>query len=179
MTSLPKKKIKIKTVTTREKNLLYKGKKMWMVTNPFYHYWKTRNDIIIYTGNWKIENNKLYLISLCADLNRFPIVGVGYLFPGQEIVFAEWYTGVLLIPLGRMLIFIYSIEVSVYERDLLLKFENGLLVEEYERDNSDKYKQAIERQKEQKLKRKEEKQLRKAQVKNNKKSFWEKLFGKR
>jgi len=172
-------KSKTKTVIIREKNLLYKGKETWMETNPL-NYLKTKNDFIKYNGNWKIENNKLYLLSLKADYNRFPVVGIGYLFPGQEIVFAEWFTGLIKIPLGDILIYKYPIEDSIYERDLLLKFESGLLIEEYKRVNR-KYLKKIEkeRQKNLKLKRKEKERLSKALIKYNRKFFWKKLFGLR
>ena len=80
-----------------------------------------------YVGEWVIENDKLYLVKLelvprvCADYD-----GMSRLFPGQEKVFAEWF----------------SDHISVFDRDLvgsysdgrknlyhvILKFTNGCLV---------------------------------------------------
>lgn len=181
MTSIRK---DINRVPRKNVNLLYKGEEVFMPNDPLSDYLKTRNEngfeppskeqYYFYVGRWKIENNKLYLIGLEVITHKFEVVGPGYFFPGQEIVFAEWYTGTLIVARGEMLEFYYSEDLSFYEWSLLLKFENGLLVEEYERDNREFLRK---RNEERELKRKEDKRLRKVQIKENRIIFLKKLFG--
>lgn len=60
---------------------------------------------------------------------------VCYLFPDQEKVFAEWFTGEIRIPYGEMLQYYHIGYASVYEKELYLEFENGYLIGKREKDN--------------------------------------------
>lgn len=97
-----------------------------------------------YTGNWIIEDNKLYLVALhgwikndSADETKSKLrsVDMNYLFPDQEKVFAEWFTGEIRIPYGEMLQYYHIGYASVYEKELYLEFENGYLIGKREKDN--------------------------------------------
>lgn len=66
-----------------------------------------------YIGHWAIEDDKLYLVRL-DSIDREPLLDK--LFPGQEKVFAEWFSGTITI----------SNEMYKYYE---LNIENGRLVE--------------------------------------------------
>ena len=70
-----------------------------------------------YVGHWVIEDGRLYLVEL-DDFDVFrPGHILGDLFPGQEKVFAEWFSGT-----------IHTISDEKYMY-LEFKIENGCLIE--------------------------------------------------
>lgn len=134
--------------------LFYKGEETWMAAEPLNQYLQNRKDIKFispstacwrgYYGQWEIKNNKLYIIELKAYLQGYREVGLDYLFPGQNTVFANWFSGKIRIPQGEMLDYVHMGYASLYERDLVLVFENGLLTNEYVVDNEEEYQNRIE-----------------------------------
>jgi len=81
-----------------------------------------------YEGTWKVKYNKLYLAKLEAFTDEFKNkVGVDFLFPGQKEVFAEWYSGVIRLPIEKEEYLPYSI-ACFSEDGLFLKFKKGVLV---------------------------------------------------
>lgn len=116
-----------------------------MAAEPLGKYLAKRKDLYFYSestacgrgfmGDWAVKGDKLYLINLKANLNFETKVGVDYLFPGQKEIFAEWFTGEIRIPTGKMLRYAYMGYASVYEKDIFLKFEKGKLVDERIVDN--------------------------------------------
>jgi len=92
-----------------------------------------------YCATWKIENKKIYLLNIespnstkdeNADGVDEPISAMSKLFPEQTEVFANWVNGKIKIQSGKVLQFINKGYESVYEKDIFLKFENGVLVDE-------------------------------------------------
>ena len=81
-----------------------------------------------YIGTWKIEENKFYLAK---------IVGV-FRVIGDEPIFAEWFTGVLRIPRGEMLEYVHMGFGSVYEEELHIKIEKGIVTKSRILDNRNK-----------------------------------------
>lgn len=61
-------------------------------------------------------------------------LSVQTLFPGQERVFAEWFTGTLRVPQGEMLN-IRMPFASLFEKDLFLEFKSGVLVKSWVVEN--------------------------------------------
>ena len=57
-----------------------------------------------------------------------------YLFPGKTKVFADWYSGVMRIPHGKMMKYVHQGYASLYEKELFLRFESGVLVSYREED---------------------------------------------
>ena len=95
-----------------------------------------------YVGSWLIENDHLYLVDLKAyipsDNSRWggEEVGLEYLFPNQDKVFAEWFSGVLRVPHGEMIRYVHQGYASIYEKELYLRFVNGKYVSYREIDQS-------------------------------------------
>lgn len=82
-----------------------------------------------YYGTWRIKYKKLYLIALKAYLPPdYEQVGLDYLFPNSDIVFAEWFTGELCLPSGIHYKNTIMGIVPVYEKKLYLNFVSGKLV---------------------------------------------------
>jgi hypothetical protein len=71
-----------------------------------------------YIGSWSIRRGKLYLTKLEG---RFCI-------KGKEAIFAEWFTGDLHIPKGGMLDYVHAGFDSVYEQEIILKVEQGVVI---------------------------------------------------
>jgi len=82
-----------------------------------------------YIGSWEIWEDRLYLIGLDAILENGSGASVESIFPGfPDRVFAHWYSGELRLPQGRQLKYVHLGYGSVYEFDLFLRIEKGVLV---------------------------------------------------
>ena len=83
-----------------------------------------------YVGEWEISLDRLYLIGISANYDDGTEVTLGSLFPGYDSrVFANWYSGVLSIPQGDLVQYVHMGFSSVYERDLLISVEQGVIVD--------------------------------------------------
>ena len=58
------------------------------------------------------------------------------LFPDKDKVFAGWFNGEIKIPEGKMLHYEHQRYLSIFENDLFLQFEKGLLISQREVDNT-------------------------------------------
>lgn len=140
------------TAQVRDK-LIYNGKEYHIATEPLHPYLEEHRISFIaphtacwrgYVGEWIVEDNKLYLTNLEANIKRekqesseeYKTVGLEYLFPNEEKVFAKWFTGVIRIPHGKMLRYIHSGYASIYEKELYLEFASGILVSCKEKENN-------------------------------------------
>ena len=113
-----------------------------MQAEPLYQYLITRNDIRLvspntacwrgYYGSWEIINNKLFLVDLKAYIEGYVEVDLNYIFPNHEKVFADWFTGEIIIPLGEMLQYVHLGYESLFEKYLILKLRRGVVVSEKE-----------------------------------------------
>jgi len=81
-----------------------------------------------YIGVWEIKEGRLYLVGLRGR----------YKLEGDEPLFADWFTGVLRIPQGEMLHYVHMGFGSVYEQELHIKVEKGLVVKSRTIDNRGK-----------------------------------------
>jgi len=75
-----------------------------------------------YVSKWKIENDRLYLVDLSVFINDYWQEGIDMLFPGQEKVFAGWFSGEILLPVKNAMWMNLSLE-----KQLTLKFNKGKL----------------------------------------------------
>ena len=81
-----------------------------------------------YQGTWKIENDRLFLTKLDAYVFGYRKVDINYLFPGEPVVFANWFTGEIKLQEGELLYYVHQGFESIYSFDLFLELENGKLL---------------------------------------------------
>ena len=72
-----------------------------------------------YVGTWEIRGDKFYLVKL---VGRFRLVGT-------EPLFADWFSGVLRIPRGKMLQYVHMGFGSVFEEEVHIKVDRGMVAE--------------------------------------------------
>ena len=137
--------------------LIYKEKEYKLASEPLYPYLKGSGIVLVetstachrgYVAKWLIEEDRLYLVGFEANLPKCNMgdrlfrkedirkVGLDYLFPNRDKVFAEWFSGVLRIPHGEMIRYVHQGYASIYEKELYLRFVNGKFVSWREVDNS-------------------------------------------
>lgn len=81
-----------------------------------------------YVGWWEIVAGRLYLAKLTGTLVDGSDTSLEAVFPGYpKRVFAHWYTGTIRIPRGQRLHYRHMGYGSVYERDEMLAFEQGVM----------------------------------------------------
>lgn len=92
-----------------------------------------------YCATWEIEDKHIYLLNIeppCtlkdenAGVIDESISTMNKLFPGKTEVFADWVNGKIKIQSGKVLQFVNKGYESVYEKDIFLRFENGVLIDE-------------------------------------------------
>jgi hypothetical protein len=81
-----------------------------------------------YIGTWEIKDNKLYLNKLFGALK----------LQSLDPVHADWFTGVLRIPQGERLHYVHMGFGSVFEKELHIKIEKGIVIKSVTIDNRDK-----------------------------------------
>lgn len=72
-----------------------------------------------YVATWEIREGRLYLMS---------IEGI-YRLIGEGPLHAAWVSGVLRVPRGRMTRYVHMGFESVYEKELLITIEGGMVTE--------------------------------------------------
>jgi hypothetical protein len=128
--------------------LYYKGEKYYLSTEPL----QPLLDIIAedkptskvvstdcwtgYLGTWEIVEDKLYLIGLKGYPDGNDQFNMDFLFPNKDKVHAEWFTGEIKIPQGKMLHYEHMGYMSIFEKDIFIKIEKGIMVSTREVDNS-------------------------------------------
>lgn len=70
-----------------------------------------------YKGTWEIKEDRFYLVGLKGR----------YRLTGSEPLFADWFTGVLRIPRGEMILYVHMGYGSVFEEELHVKVEQGIV----------------------------------------------------
>ena len=70
-----------------------------------------------YIGTWEIEDDRFYLVKLEG---RFKL-------QTDQPILADWFTGVIRIPQGKLLHYVHMGFASVYEQELHLKIEAGIV----------------------------------------------------
>lgn len=123
-------------------NLIYKDEHLAMCDEPLVMYLeqKCKADYFKptitackrgYIGTWRIVNDKLYLIELEGTLQDGSQASLLDLFSqNPDGVWAEWFSGEVRCPKGKLLNYVHGDYDSVYEHDLFLEFKKGVLVHE-------------------------------------------------
>lgn len=116
--------------------IIYNNEEYGLASVPLGPYLRTRGIEFVsrttanwrgYVSTWEITEDKLFLVGLSAYLGNNKNVGIDYLFPGQNKVFADWFTGEVRIPRGELLLYVHAGFGSIYTEDLFLDFQNGVL----------------------------------------------------
>ncbi len=81
-----------------------------------------------YQGTWEIKNGRFYLVDLQG---RFQ------LRDGDPIL-ADWFSGVLRVPQGEEIEYVHMGFGTVYEQELRIRIENGVVVKSRSIDNRGK-----------------------------------------
>lgn len=81
-----------------------------------------------YIGLWEIIDHRLYLVELRGSLKDGSEASLATIFRDfPDRVFAHWYSGTLRIPQGERLEYVHMGYHSIFERDLLLDVERGVV----------------------------------------------------
>lgn len=84
-----------------------------------------------YLCKWAIEDGKLFLLSLQGILENDEIASLRTLFPESSgRIHADWFSGILRLPQGRRIEYVHMPYASVYERDLFIRLQDGMVLEE-------------------------------------------------
>jgi hypothetical protein len=82
-----------------------------------------------YIGKWEIVQDRLYLIGLEAWLEDEREITLEAFFPGfPDRVFAHWFSGEIRLPRGKCLQYVHGGYGSIYEEDILLDVQKGVVV---------------------------------------------------
>ena len=144
--------------------LIYEGKPYDLFSNPLESYFESGKDrprFFIdpdpkhlltglwrgYIATWKIEGGALYLVEIdswicdesqnnkCRRADLKELFGAKYRDGKAE---ADWYSGELKLPVGKMLRSVWSEYSSIYEKEIILKVESGKVVGKELIDNTKK-----------------------------------------
>ncbi len=142
--------------------LIHKGKLFNLFASPlesFYKGDKSRPKFMIeprtwhsdnqrgYVATWEVRDNFLYLVEIeswiceppssdnCKRADLKELFGERY---QDGRVKAEWFSGELRMPEGKVLQYVHMGYVSLYERDTILTVESGKIVGEKMIDNTKK-----------------------------------------
>jgi hypothetical protein len=81
-----------------------------------------------YIGTWEIKDGRFYLVK----------VGGRYRLNGDEPLFADWFSGVLRIPKGEVILYVHMGFGSVFEQEVQVKIEHGFVTKTKVVDNRGK-----------------------------------------
>ena len=119
--------------------IIYKGEKSTMQTEPLREYLKENNIKFLsstsacwrgYRGTWEVSDNKLFLVELRNCIFNKQIDLKDMFKQKQDKVFANWFTDSIYIPHGKIIKNgLFGID-DRYEKDIVLKFEKGVLISE-------------------------------------------------
>ena len=140
--------------------IIYNGKTYALFANPLEEFYKDQKSRplfrvkphVVSTGNWRgyvatwaIENGFLYLVKvdawICSDWDarscrKVKLRGLfGSRYRDGQVK-ANWFSGDLRLPEGKLLQYVHMGYGSVYERELTLSVESGRVMKESVLDNT-------------------------------------------
>ena len=82
-----------------------------------------------YLCQWEIIDRRLFLVCLWGTFSDGREASLIELFPeSPERAFADWVTGELRCPMGKLLSYSHAGYSSIFEHELFLRFDQGILV---------------------------------------------------
>jgi len=124
--------------------IIYKGKKYDLHTNPLEIYFEKYpnrrprgTDCTAlwrgYIATFEIKDSQLYLKDIVIEVgNEYPPIRKS-VFPFIKLVKVDWFTGLLVLPYGKIVNYVHM-GVSTYEHYILLEIHNGNLTKEKQFD---------------------------------------------
>ena len=119
--------------------IIYNGKEYALHSNPMESYFekypdkRPRREVYSsglrrgYVATFEVKDNQLYLKNIEIEIwTSFKSV-LNEVFPNQEFVKVDCFTGLLVLPEGEMGDYAHTGYASTYEHYILLEFENGNL----------------------------------------------------
>lgn len=89
-----------------------------------------------YVGCWEVQKNRLYLVGMSGTLEDGSDVTLAAVFPGfPDRVFAHWFSGTVRLPQGKLLKYRHMGYGSIYESDIFITFDHGVLTQRYTNNN--------------------------------------------
>ena len=79
-----------------------------------------------YIATWRIKRDKLYIASL-QSFDGDDLALKQKLFPGDDMIFASWFTGFLVCPYGDEVEYVHMGYGTTYEKYLIIGVEHGIL----------------------------------------------------
>ncbi len=131
-------------------NIRIDGHDYSLASNPLRHYLEMNNITIEgyctvcnegYLTDWDLIDNKLYLVDVTpcyTDEEGEMVMSMEHLFPGEERVFADWFSGELEIYKGEMLDYSQINFKSTFEEHIYIEIKEGEIVNTYVEDNRGK-----------------------------------------
>jgi hypothetical protein len=129
--------------------LIYQGKKYNLNSNPLEPYFELHPDKRPqegfstalwrgYIATFEITDNKLYLIDISILASKDSLGKyIHYrksvkdqVFPGQEKIVIDWFTGLLVVPDGRLKHYVHMGYASTYSKYILIELNKGLFIQE-------------------------------------------------
>lgn len=93
-----------------------------------------------YLATWSIDDNKLFLVAIDAEHPDGTKVKLSDIFLlDEKKVFAVWFTGELILPLGNILHFSPTMCFNYYERYMILTIKQGILISSREEENKEAF----------------------------------------
>ena len=81
-----------------------------------------------YIATWEIRDNRFYLVDIKGRFRK----------TAEEPILADWFSGVLRVPRGTMLQYVHMGFGSVFEHEIHIKIEKGMVVRSRVVDNRGK-----------------------------------------
>jgi len=79
-----------------------------------------------YIATWRIKRDKLYMVSI-QSFGGDDLALKQKLFPGDDMIFASWFTGPLVCPYGDEVEYVHMGYGTTYEKYLIIGVEHGIL----------------------------------------------------
>jgi hypothetical protein len=136
--------------------LLVDGKSYEIFTNPLEPYLEEhpgklpKSEVVStalwrgYVATWEVKDHKLLLMDVGILKSVPEKSGSGFsteltsvmeqIFPGKKEVFAEWYSGNIIIPDGKLVHYVHMGYASTYSKYILLRVEKGAVTRQWKTD---------------------------------------------
>jgi hypothetical protein len=97
-----------------------------------------------YVATWEVKEQRLMLVDVSILKSMPDKSGSGFspeltsvleqMFPGQKEVPAEWFTGNIVVPDGKLVSYVHMGYASTYQKYILLRVEKGAITRQWKTD---------------------------------------------